>query len=74
MSVGLRSMPKTTMGSGAPIAQLHRLREEFPFSCHGVGLSIGGEEDLDELHLKRLKTCSAGFSRSRSRSTCVVNA
>ena len=42
-------------GGGRPIAQLRRLREEFPFSCHGVGLSIGGDEDLDELHLGRLK-------------------
>lgn len=44
------------MGSGGrPVAQLRRLREDFPFSCHGVGLSIGGDEDLDELHLERLK-------------------
>ena len=44
------------MGKGGrPIAQIRRLREEFPFSCHGVGLSIGGAEDLDERHLARLK-------------------
>ena len=48
------------MGSGGrPIAQLRRLRQDFPFSCHGVGLSIGGEDPLDEQHLERLKTLVA---------------
>jgi len=44
------------MGDGGrPIAQLKRLREIFPISCHGVGLSIGGEGPLDTDHLARLK-------------------
>ncbi len=44
------------MGAGGrPLAQLRRLRRDFPFSCHGVGLSIGGEEPLDQDHLQRLK-------------------
>ena len=44
------------MGKGGrPIAQLRRLRENFPISCHGVGLSIGGEEVPDEHHLDRLR-------------------
>ena len=44
------------MGSGGrPIAQLKKLREEFPISCHGVGLSIGGDQPLDNDHLNRLK-------------------
>ncbi|MCY4541250.1 MAG: DUF692 domain-containing protein [Rhodobacteraceae bacterium] len=44
------------MGEGGrPLAQLRRLRRDFPFSCHGVGLSIGGEEPLDKEHLARLK-------------------
>ena len=44
------------MGDGGrPIAQLKYLRERFAISCHGVGLSIGGEEPLDEEHLARLK-------------------
>jgi len=42
-------------GGGRPIAQLNRLREIFPISCHGVGLSIGGEDPLDKEHLSRLK-------------------
>ena len=44
------------MGDGGrPIAQLKRLREIFPISCHGVGLSIGAEGPLDMDHLLRLK-------------------
>ena len=43
------------MGSGgAPHAQLTRVRERLPLSLHGVGLSIGGPEPLDEMHLTRL--------------------
>ena len=43
------------MGDGGrPRSQLLKLRENFPFSCHGVGLSIGGEEPLDREHLARL--------------------
>ncbi len=40
---------------GRPIAQLRHLAERFPISVHGVGLSIGGEGDLDADHLARLK-------------------
>ena len=44
------------MGDGGrPIAQLKKLRESYPISCHGVGLSIGGEDPLDSDHLNRLK-------------------
>jgi uncharacterized protein (UPF0276 family) len=44
------------MGDGGrPIAQLRHLSERFPISVHGVGLSIGGDGDLDKDHLARLK-------------------
>ncbi|MGB0798510.1 MAG: DUF692 family multinuclear iron-containing protein, partial [Planktomarina sp.] len=44
------------MGAGGrPIAQLKQLSEIYPISCHGVGLSIGGEAPLDPEHLARLK-------------------
>ncbi len=44
------------MGAGGrPLAQLRHLSERFPLSVHGVGLSIGGEGDLDPDHLVRLK-------------------
>lgn len=44
------------MGEGGrPIAQLRHLSQRFPISVHGVGLSIGGTNDLDKDHLARLK-------------------
>ena len=44
------------MGAGGrPIAQLRALAERFPISCHGVGLSIGGDAPLDADHLARVK-------------------
>ena len=33
---------------------LERIRENYPLSIHGVALSIGGEEALDEAHLDAL--------------------
>ncbi len=43
------------MGDGGrPLAQLRALAERFPISVHGVGLSIGGEDKLDRVHLARL--------------------
>lgn len=43
------------MGAGgAPLEQLRRVRERLPLSLHGVGLSIGGLDPLDEAHLARL--------------------
>lgn len=44
------------MGDGGrPHAQMRALRNDFAISVHGVGLSIGGEGDLDAAHLARLK-------------------
>lgn len=43
------------MADGGPWRRdLLRLRERWPLSVHGVGLSIGGEGPLDEAHLDRL--------------------
>jgi uncharacterized protein len=45
------------MGAGgAPHAGLRALRERFPLSVHGVGLSIGSAGPLDQAHLAKLKT------------------
>ena len=44
------------MGAGGlPHAQLTTLRQDYARSLHGVGLSIGGADDLDVDHLARLK-------------------
>ncbi|MEM1302028.1 MAG: DUF692 domain-containing protein [Pseudomonadota bacterium] len=63
------------MGDGGrPLAQLEYLAARFPLSVHGVGLSIGGEADLDRAHLDRLrKLCDwvkpASFSEHLAWST-----
>jgi uncharacterized protein (UPF0276 family) len=45
------------MGAGGPPHRfLTRVRERWPLSAHGVGLSIGGAGPLDKAHLARLKT------------------
>lgn len=44
------------MGAGGvPHAQLSRIRQDYPISIHGVGLSIGSMRPLDDDHLARLK-------------------
>ena len=43
------------MGAGGPAHRaLSAVRERFPLSIHGVGLSIGAERGLDPDHLERL--------------------
>jgi uncharacterized protein len=43
------------MVAGGPFHHyLERIRADYPLSIHGVGLSIGGEDPLDEVHLDRL--------------------
>jgi hypothetical protein len=39
---------------GQPLAWLERFREAYPLSLHGVGLSLGSADALDERHLERL--------------------
>lgn len=44
------------MGAGGlPHAQLRAIRERYPLSVHGVGMSIGGEGRIDPQHLARFK-------------------
>jgi uncharacterized protein (UPF0276 family) len=44
------------MGEGGPPHRyLTEIRNHYPLSLHGVGLSIGGDRPLDRDHLKRLK-------------------
>jgi len=40
---------------GSPHAYLTAVRERYPLSLHGVGLSIGGSGPLDKEHLGRLR-------------------
>ncbi len=44
------------MGAGGmPHAQLRAIRDQYPLSVHGVGMSIGGERGIDPQHLARFK-------------------
>jgi hypothetical protein len=47
------------MGDGGPPHRyLTAIREHYPISLHGVGLSIGGSAPLDRNHLARLRALS----------------
>jgi len=48
--------PENYMGAGGPPHHyLTRVRERYPLSLHGVGLSIGGESRPSRNHLRRLR-------------------
>jgi len=50
------------MVDGGPFHHfLTRVRERYPLSLHGVGLSIGGVEPIDESHLDRLDALIARY-------------
>lgn len=42
------------MGGGPALRALERLRQDYPISVHGVGLSLGTADGLDARHLERL--------------------
>jgi len=54
--------PENYMGAGGPPHHfLGRVRERYPLSLHGVGLSIGGADPLSVEHLARLKTVAERY-------------
>ncbi len=42
------------MGGGTPLRFLDAVRRDYPMSLHGVGLSLGSADGLDDAHLGRL--------------------
>ncbi len=47
--------PENYMGDGGlPHQNLTRIRESMPLSMHGVGMSLGSADGVDQDHLKRL--------------------
>ena len=46
---------------GAPLAYLERIRERYPLSLHGVGMSLGSVDPLDRAHLCKLKALIRRF-------------
>jgi uncharacterized protein (UPF0276 family) len=49
------------VAGGPRLAQIERIRRDYPLSCHGVGLSLGSAEGLDADHLARLRTLYDGL-------------
>lgn len=50
------------MGAGGPPHRyLTAIREHYPLSLHGVGLSIGADRPLDSEHLQRLKALNERY-------------
>ncbi|MDE1937953.1 MAG: DUF692 domain-containing protein [Alphaproteobacteria bacterium] len=50
------------MGAGGPPHRyLNAIRDRYPLSLHGVGLSIGADTPLDRAHLARLKELIARY-------------
>jgi len=47
--------PENYMGGGTPLAYLEAIRRDYPLSLHGVGLSLGSADGVDERHLSRLQ-------------------
>jgi len=43
------------MGGGKPLMYLDAVRRDYPLSLHGVGLSLGSADGLNERHLVRLR-------------------
>ena len=43
------------MGGGPSIRTLEAIRHDYPVSLHGVGLSLGSADGLDEAHLERIR-------------------
>jgi uncharacterized protein len=50
--------PENYMGGGTPLMYLDAIRRHYPLSLHGVGLSLGSADGLDERHLSRLRRLS----------------
>ena len=43
------------LAGGPALAVLEEIRGNYPLSLHGVGMSLGGADDLDRDHLRQLK-------------------
>src|SRR5688572_27715623 len=52
-------------GGGARLKVLERLRESYPLSFHGVGLSLGRADGLDREHLRQVAALVRRFDPFR---------
>ncbi|THJ24896.1 MAG: DUF692 domain-containing protein [Nitrospira sp. CG24E] len=52
----METHPENYFGDGgAPLRVLERIRSKYPLSFHGVGLSLGSTDPIDQAHLGKLK-------------------
>ncbi len=54
--------PENYMGGGAAPRALETLRADYPLSLHGVGLSLGSADGIDDAHLDRLAAAVERFA------------
>ncbi|HEX2940333.1 MAG TPA: DUF692 domain-containing protein [Rhodopila sp.] len=48
--------PENYMGAGMPLRYLEAIRRDYPISLHGVALSLGSADGLNDTHLARLRS------------------
>lgn len=52
----METHPENYFGNGgAPLRILEQIRSRYPLSFHGVGLSLGSTDPIDQDHLRKLK-------------------
>jgi len=52
----METHPENYFGDGGgPLRILERIRTRYPLSFHGVGLSLGSTDPIDDAHLRKLK-------------------
>ena len=49
------------LGGGSAPRCLERIRRDYPISLHGVGLSLGSADGLDQAHLRRVRAAVERF-------------
>jgi uncharacterized protein (UPF0276 family) len=50
------ALTENYLGGGSPLANLLQIRERYPLTLHGVGMSLGSTDALNEDYLTKLKT------------------
>jgi uncharacterized protein (UPF0276 family) len=51
----LEAHTENYMGGGSSIRTLEAIRDDYPVSLHGVGLSLGSADGIDAVHLGRIR-------------------
>lgn len=49
------ALTENYLGGGSPLANLERIRERYPMTLHGLGMSLGSTDPLNEIYLSKLK-------------------